>query len=124
MKTLRFWLKMAGIEALLVLALAAIAPIFINSNLPIIGLLIWLVIMGMVIGSGVYVVLRWRDAILARHLFITAFPDYETLTVVFFLDYSSNRVHKAIAHWQGVHTDPEFLALQMSPLEFLRGVQS
>ncbi|MGK7888074.1 MAG: hypothetical protein AB4042_01990 [Leptolyngbyaceae cyanobacterium] len=124
MKTLRFWLIIAGAEALLVLLLAAIAPTFINSTLPIIGLLIWLVIVGVVVGSMTHIVWRWRDATLARDLFTTAFPDYQTLTVVFFLDYSSSRVQKAIAHWQGVHTDPEFLALHMSPLEFLRGVQS
>ena len=108
---------------MLLMVLAAIAPTFINSPFPIIGFFIWIVIVGLIGGSTVYVLWRFRDAYIARHLFVLSFPDYDYLGVFSFLDCSSTRVRKTIALWQEIHSEPEFQSLNMSPLEFLVGHQ-
>ena len=121
MKTIRTWIGIGIAEGLLVLLLAAIAPIFINSSFPIVGLLLWAVILGLVGGSIGYVLWRLRDAAIARFLFIQVFPDYGHLGITYFLEYSSNRVQSTIDQWIIVHSEPEFQSLNMSPLEFLSG---
>ena len=121
MKTIRTWIWMGLAESVLILGLAAIAPAFINSSVPIIGFLIWIVIIGLSSGSIGYVLWRLRDAYRARFLFITVFPNYDYLGLISFLDYSSNRVQKMIDMWQIIHQDSEFQSLDMSPLEFLSG---
>ena len=108
-------------EGLLVLGLAAIAPSVINSPFPIIGFLIWLVIIGLVGGSIGYILWRLCDAHMARSVFIQAFPSYDHLRLLSFLDFSSTRVRKTIELWHMIHSDPEFQSLNMSPLEFLGG---
>ncbi|NET10298.1 MAG: hypothetical protein F6K09_02980 [Merismopedia sp. SIO2A8] len=123
MKTIRSWMMIGAIEVLLVLVLAAIAPAFFNSTLPLIGFLIWAVIVAIIASSLYAVIQRWQDALTARHLFITAFPNYRHLGVVAFLDRSSTRVAHTIERWQDIHNEPEFLELEMSPLEFLNGMK-
>ena len=108
-------------EGVLVLVLAAIAPIFFNSAFPLIGFFIWIIIVGLIGGSTVYVLWRLRDAYKARTLFIHAFPDYDYVGVLSFLNCSSTRVRKTIELWQDIHHEPEFQVLNMSPLEFLVG---
>lgn len=112
---------MGLVEGLLVLGLAAIAPSFINSHFPIIGVLIWIVIIGLMGGSIGYILWRLYDAHMARGLFIQAFPSYDHLGLLSFLDCSSTRVRKTIELWQIIHHDPDFQSLNMSPLEFLVG---
>lgn len=121
MKTIRSWMLIGAAEVLLVLLLAAIAPAFFNSTVPILGFVIWAVIICIISGSLSIVIQRWRDAHTARRLFVTAFPDYRHLGVVAFLDRSSNRVTQTIELWQEIHDEPEFITLEMSPLEFLNG---
>ena len=121
MKTIRTWVWMGIAEGVLILVLAAIAPIFINSTFPILGFFIWIIIMGLISGSVGYILWRLRDASLARTLFIRVFPDYGYLGILAFLDCSSTRVKKTIELWQDIHHEPEFQALNMSPLEFLVG---
>ena len=123
MKTIRSWIAIGTVELLLILMLAAIAPAFFNSTVPLMGFLIWLVILGAIVGSLYTVIQRWCDACQARHMFITSFPDYGYLGAIAFLDYSSTRVAHTIELWQAIHDDPEFVALEMSPLEFLRGAK-
>ena len=121
MKTIRTWAWIGIAEGGLLLVLAAIAPTFINSTFPIIGFFIWIVIVGLIGGSMVYVLWRLRDAYIARHLFVLNFPDYDYLGILSFLDCSSARVKKNIELWQEIYAEPEFQALNMSPLEFLVG---
>lgn len=109
------------VECLLIFMLAAIAPIFINSSFPIIGLLIWTLILGLISGSISYVIWRLWDAHSAQILFIKAFPTYDFLGLVYFLEYSSARVQKMVDLWHIMHTESEFQALNMSPIEFLSG---
>ena len=123
MKTIRFWTFVGASEILLVVILAAIAPTFFNSALPIIGFLIWVAIVTLILSSVGYLIYRWHDAYRARRLFIQAFPDYQYLGVVAFLDRSSTRVANTIELWHDIQDDPEFIHLGMSPLEFLRGVK-
>lgn len=111
-------------EGLLILMLAAIAPTFINSSLPIIGFLIWGAIFCLIGGSISYVLWRVWDAYSARTLFIKAFPTYRSLGLVYFLEYSCHRVQKTIHHWHIIHAEPEFQSLKMSPLEFLSGYKN
>lgn len=123
MNIIRAWIGIGIAEGVLILVLAAIAPAFINSHVPILGFLIWIVIVGLLGYSLLHVIRRLRDATHSRRLFIRQFPDYSDLSVIHFLEYSSTRVQTTLEIWQTVHQEPEFQSLEMSPLEFLKGHQ-
>ena len=121
--TLVKWGAIALIELILALLLIAIAPVFLNSNQPVIGLLIWLGVVVMLGGSGAYAIARMRDGYRARKLFITAFPAYSYLGVQDFLEISSHQVRQTIDTIQTAQADPDFSSLQISPLDVLQGAR-
>lgn len=120
MKTLWTWIAIGVVEILLSLFLFAIAPIFLNSNQPTIGFLIWLAVPTLLSASGLYVGLRIAEALRARHLFITRFPQYRPLGVLPFLDLSVRQVVARLELLDSLRDDPDWQALQISPLDFLR----
>ena len=120
MRTLRRWIAIGVAEAVLSLILIAIAPIFLNSTQPIVGFLIWAVVLAVLGGSSVYVVVRLRDAATARRLFLAKFPDYHRLSVHEFLDIPASHVAEQLDMLEAAATDPDFQALHIAPLDLLR----
>ncbi len=121
--TLLKWGAIALVELIVALILIAIAPIFLNSSQPVIGFLIWVGVVVLLGGSGVYAIARIRDGYRARKLFITAFPAYSYLGVQDFLEISSHQVRQTIDTIQTAQADPEFSSLQISPLDVLQGAR-
>jgi hypothetical protein len=120
---LRRWIVIGVIEIVVALTLAAIAPTFINSHMPILGLLIWLMILGMVGFSGGHVIWHWHQARQARRLWVRRFPQYRYLTTVDFLTFSPHQVAQGLRQLDLMQSDPDFQSLDLSPLEFLCGIQ-
>ncbi len=121
--TLVKWGAIALLELIVALILIAMAPIFLNSSQPLVGFLIWVGVVLMLSGSGVYAIARIRDGYHARKLFITAFPDYSYLGVQDFLEISSHQVRQTIDTIQTAQADPDFSSLQISPLDVLQGAR-
>lgn len=121
--TLLKWGAIALIELILAVVLIALAPMFLNSNQPLIGFLIWIGVGVMLGGSAVYAIARIRDSYRGRKLFITAFPDYGYLGIQDFLDISSTQVQQTIATLKTAQADPDFSSLQISPLDVLQGAR-
>jgi threonine/homoserine/homoserine lactone efflux protein len=119
---LRRWILMGIAEVLLALVLAAIAPIFINSNNPLLGFLIWLFIMVLLLGSVCYAIVQVFAAHRARHLFVRQFPHYRYLSTIDFLGLSPHQVAQGLETLNLIQTDPDYQDLHLSPFDFLRGL--
>lgn len=122
-RLLRRWSLISLGELLLSLGLAAIAPTLLNSNYPILGLLLWLGILGMLGGSAAIALSRLWHASRARRIFLQRFPDYRSLGVLHFVGLSAPRVATQLHLWDQAQTDPQFHSLDISPFEFLRGAR-
>ena len=85
---LRRWLLIGVSEVVLSLILIAIAPVFLNSNKPVFGFLIWFSVPTTLVGSSIYAAEKLTAANKARKIFITAFPEYSYLGVDKFIDLS------------------------------------
>lgn len=120
MKIIQTWLLIGTIEFLLALGLVAIAPIFLNSNHPWLGFLIWLMVPTMLMGSLVYICWRWIDALQARKLVVDRFPQYAYLKSTDFLDFPSEQVFQKLDMLAALQDDPDLRQLNISPLELLR----
>lgn len=114
---------MGFVEVLLSLILIATAPRYLNSDKPQIGFLIWAFVPVLLGGSTVYVTLRLSEAKKSRRLFVSQFPEYAALTSVDFLTVSPTQVSEALEALALLQADPDFQALSISPLDFLRGVK-
>jgi hypothetical protein len=120
MKTLRQWVVYGIAEILLSLVLLSVAPIFLNSSQPILGFLIWLVVVGMLSSSVVYVVFNLTHAYQARRLFLRKFPEYSYLSLKYFLGLSTSDIAQTMEVFEAAKEDPDFQSLQISPLDLLR----
>lgn len=125
MKTniLKKWIILGVLEGLLSLVLISVAPIFLNSDRPWIGFLIWLGVIGLLVSSVLYVIYRLIDAHRARKLFVSSFPEYHYLGTLDFLGFSHAHVAKNLNTFLAAQADPDFQSLQISPLDLLRGAQ-
>ena len=101
--------------------LFATAPIFLNSNKPAIGFAIWFGVPAMLGSSGLYAVLRLKDAQKARQLAIAKYPEYSHLKIVDFLNYSSAQVAQSIEMYEALQEDPDLQTLNISLLNLLQG---
>jgi uncharacterized membrane protein required for colicin V production len=113
-------MAIAIIEIILSLILLAIAPIFLNSNQPILGFLIWLIIPTILIASGVYVLIRLQDAQKSRHIFVSRFSEYSHLKITDFLEFSSSYVSENLEMLENAKNDPSLESLNLSLLDLLR----
>jgi Kef-type K+ transport system membrane component KefB len=119
-KIISQWMAIAVVEIILSLVLLAIAPIFLNSNQPILGFLIWLIIPTILIGSGVYVLIRLRDAQKSRKIFVSRFPEYSHLKITDFLEFSSSYISENLEMLENAKNDPSLESLNLSLLDLLR----
>lgn len=117
------WLIIGVAEVLLSLLLLVIAPTFLNSNKPLIGFLIWVFVLAMLGGSGLYVVLKVADASKARNILITEFPEYAHLGILYFVGIPSQLVSQRLAWFEAVKDDPDFQSLNISPLDLFQQPQ-
>jgi Kef-type K+ transport system membrane component KefB len=120
LKIISQWMAIAVVEIILSLVLLAIAPIFLNSNQPILGFLIWLIIPTILIGSGVYVLIRLRDAQKSRKIFVSRFPEYSHLKITDFLEFSSSYISENLEMLENAKNDPSLESLNLSLLDLLR----
>jgi hypothetical protein len=118
--TLQKWALIGIVETLLSLSLIATAPRFLNSNRPEIGFLIWLSVLSVTGGSGTYAVWRLSDAGRARQILLTKFPEYAHLGITEFLELKSTDVIKNLPILEAMKDDPDWQALQITPIDFLR----
>lgn len=105
---------------ILCLILLAIAPIFLNSNLPIIGFLIWLLIPLLLGGSLVYGSRRAIAAQKARNIFVKEFPEYTHLNFTDFLGISPREMRRRLEIFAAIQDDSDRDLLNISPLDLLR----
>ncbi len=120
---LKKWLIIGMIEVFISLILMAIAPHFLNSNLPIIGFLIWVFVLILLNSSAIYILFMLWQAYQARKLFIAYFPDYKTLRIWDFIGLSSSQIQEKIEIFQEIKTDPDFSRLNFTPLDLLKGAK-
>jgi hypothetical protein len=120
-RTLQTWILIGLIEIVIGLILMTIAPIFLNSDRPLIGFLIWLFVLILLVSSLIWVVWRVRDAYQSRKLFIRHFPQYRQLGVIDFLDIPFHRVKQNLLMLEAVYNDPDWENLGMSLLDLLKG---
>lgn len=127
MKTqiLRRWLMLGLLQLVLSLILAAIAPLFFNSSVPMVGFLIWAGILGMLLGSGTYISLQLRSAAQCRRQFLVQFgeqfPNYRSLSPLDFLGIAPAHLTERLEQYSLAAADPDFQSLEISPLAFVRG---
>lgn len=114
------WILMGFAEVVLTLILASIAPVFINSAHPWIGLLIWLVIVGAWLFSILHVAIVLLEAVRVRRFFLRHFPEERDRSLFAFTGLSLVRVRRSVADWQDLVTDPDFQSIGLSPLEFIK----
>jgi uncharacterized membrane protein YhaH (DUF805 family) len=119
-KIIRQWIAIAVVEIVLSLILLAIAPIFLNSNQPIFGFLIWFAIPTILIPSGVYVMMRLQDAQKSRQIFVSRFPEYSYLQITDFLEFTSIYVAENLEMLENAKNDPSLESLNISLLDLLR----
>ncbi len=124
-KILRRWFMLGTIQLVLSLILAAIAPFFLNSSIPIVGFLIWAGILCMLLGSGTYISLQLRSAAQCRRQFLAQFgelfPDYRSLSTLDFLGIPPVHLADRLEQYSLAAADPDFQSLEISPLAFVRG---
>ena len=118
--TLQKWLTIGVSEIVLSLILIAIAPNFLNSDKPVVGLIIWLSVPTILGGSGTYVVWRIADAQKARKIFLTQFPEYNYLETSDFLEISSRDVVRTLPLLAATQSDPDFPILNINLFELLQ----
>lgn len=114
------WIAIAIGELILCLILLAIAPIFLNSNLPIIGFLIWLSIPLMLGGSLVYASRKAIAAQKARNIFVREFPEYTHLNFTDFWGISPREMKRRLEIYAAIQDDRDRDILNISPLDLLR----
>ena len=122
-KTIQTWVVFGAVEVLLSLILIAAAPRFLNSDKPMVGFLIWLIVPTLLGSSGVYVAIKLADAQTGRKLFLAKFPEYEYLKLADFLELSSADVAQRLELLEAIKDDPDFQQLCISPLDFLNGAK-
>ncbi len=113
------WVLVGVVESLVSLVLIALAPIFLNSNYPLIGFLIWLAVPCLLLGSMLYVILQVSDAFKARQILVSRFPDYQYLRVLDFLELPSTVVASRLDLLEVMRDDPD-LQVDGSPIDVLR----
>ncbi|MFG6100589.1 hypothetical protein D0962_00275 [Leptolyngbyaceae cyanobacterium CCMR0082] len=124
MKILCRWILLGVIELLVCLFLiATIAPQFLNSNYPFLGVLIWLVVLGLLSLSVGAVIMRWIDARIARRLFVHHFPEYYQLTWIDFIGTTSLNVRRDIETFSILSVEPDAYRFQLSASDLLRQYQ-
>jgi hypothetical protein len=121
--TLQKWALIGVVEALLSLSLMATAPRFLNSNRPEIGFLIWLSVLSVTGGSGTYAIWRLTDATQARKILLAKFPEYAHLGIAEFLELKSTDVIENLPILEAMKDDPDWQALQITPIDFLHRVK-
>lgn len=104
---------------ILSLVLIAIAPVFLNSDKPIFGFIIWLAVPTTLCGSGIYAGIRINDAIHAKKLLTRKFPEYRHLPITKFLDLSSDYVEANLEMLELAQSDPDFQNLNISLFDLL-----
>jgi hypothetical protein len=119
-RILHRWGMIALGEVILALGLVAIAPIFLNSNYPLIGFLIWFLVLVMLAGSGLSLIVKLLDVQRARQLFVTKFPKHASLSWIDFLDLRTSDVAANLDMLEAAESDPDFQELQVSLIELLR----
>ncbi|NJO94100.1 MAG: hypothetical protein HC820_06595 [Hydrococcus sp. RM1_1_31] len=117
--TIQRWVIIGFFELIISLFLISIAPLFLNSNQPIIGLLIWLSVPTVLGGSGIYVALKISNAQKARRLFLAKFPQYSYLEIEKFIEISRDRIAQNLDLLEAANNDPEFQRLNVSLLDLL-----
>ncbi|MCS6813719.1 MAG: hypothetical protein NZ772_09155 [Cyanobacteria bacterium] len=122
MDVVKRWIVIATVEILMSLVLIAIAPVFLNSNYPLIGFLLWLLVFCLLIGSILYVITQVVDAFKARQILVARFPDYGYLGVFDFLELPSTQVAEHLDMLAIMREDPDLQLHNESPIEVLRRV--
>ncbi|NJQ97977.1 MAG: hypothetical protein HC784_10815 [Hydrococcus sp. CSU_1_8] len=120
----RKWVVIGVGEILLSLFLIALAPVFLNSNRPIFGFLIWLFVPTLLGSSAGYVALKLTDARRARQIFIANFPEYSYLKSTDFLAVSSAQVTRYLSVLEAARKSSEFQQLDISLLALLQDLQN
>lgn len=118
--TLQKWLTIGIAEIVLSLFLIAIAPIFLNSNKPLLGFAIWLFVPTLLSSSGIYVTVKIIDAQKARSLFIQHFSNYSYLKIDSFLGFSAVDIEQNLKLLEAVNNDPSFDDLGISLIDILK----
>ncbi|NEQ55598.1 MAG: hypothetical protein F6K11_36720 [Leptolyngbya sp. SIO3F4] len=101
----------------------ASAPQFLNSNYPFLGVLIWLVVLGLLGLSVGAVFIHWIEARKARRLFIKHFPEYHQLSWIDFLGTTSFKVCQDIETFSILSVEPDAYRFQLSASDLLRQYQ-
>jgi hypothetical protein len=114
------WIAIAIGEVILCLILLAIAPIFLNSNLPIIGFAIWLSIPLMLGGSLLFVSRKVLDAQKTRNIFVREFPEYAHLKFTDFLGISPREMQRRLEIFEAIQEESDRDLLNIAPLDLLR----
>jgi hypothetical protein len=125
-RRIRRWLWVGTGGVLGTLILAAIAPVFLNSAWPWVGVLLWSGILGGWVVSGARVVQQLLGAIACHRCFIRQFPEwqfpeYRNLNVLTFLGLSPEHVEERLQQYLLAAEDPDFESLEIMPLDFVRG---
>ncbi len=118
--TFQKWLAIGIIEIILALFLIAIAPVFLNSNQPLIGFGIWLFVPTLLGSSGIYATVKIREAQKARSFFIRHFPDYSHLGISPFLEFSVTEIKRNLKILEAVNNDANFNRLEVSLIDILK----
>ncbi|WP_156815612.1 hypothetical protein [Pseudanabaena sp. PCC 6802] len=105
------------------LILLAIAPIFLNSNLPIIGFAIWFAIPLMFGSSIIYIIRKIVDTIKTRDKFIGVFPEYSYLKITDFLGISSREMSQRLEAYMAIQDESDRDILNITPLDLLHQPQ-
>lgn len=120
MKIIKKWVIIGITELTLSLVLFAYAPVYLNSNKPLIGFGMWALIPVMLGTSGIYVGNRLHRAQKNRHLFLSHFPQYSHLGITHFLEISPDKLEENLTIFQETKNDYEWSSLEISPLDFLQ----
>ena len=118
--TFHQWFAIGIAEVILSLFLIAIAPIFLNSDKPLIGFAIWLFVPSLLASSGIYVIVKIKNAQKARSLFIRYFPSYDYLAIDPFLHISVAKIQKNLNLLKAIDDDPSFDGLEISLIDILK----
>ncbi|MEO1592293.1 MAG: hypothetical protein AAFU71_13510 [Cyanobacteria bacterium J06632_22] len=92
----------------------SIAPHFLNSHYPLLGVFIWLIVALGWFLYGSTVILRWLRARQSRQLFLSQYPQYQCLTWVHFLSVSTQQVNQDLETLNIAQTDPDYQSLNLS----------
>lgn len=118
--TLHKWFAIGITEIVLSFFLIAIAPIFLNSDKPLIGFGIWLFVPSLLGSSGIYAVVKIKNAQKARSLFIRHFPNYTYLGIDPFLGFSVIQIQQNLQLLKAINDDPSFDDLEIALIDILK----